>query len=95
MKVRMNYLTSESDLTTMHGYGINLWRNLFGVDIGVRYQQNRSDIIQVRTTNTTTTFGADISAFLTNQLTMMASFDLMSGLGSTSRSFFLELSRRF
>ena len=95
MNVRMNYLISQSDFTMMHGYGVNVQRNLFGVDIGVRYQQNRSDIIQAQMINTTTTLGTDMFAFLSNQLTLMASFDLMRGLGSTSRSFFLELSRRF
>jgi hypothetical protein len=93
--LRVNYLINESSFTLMYGYGINMQRNMYGVDIGIRYQQNRSEISQVQLTNTTTTFGADISAFLTNQLTLMGSFDLMRGLGSTSRSFFLELSRRF
>jgi hypothetical protein len=92
---RVNYLINESSFTMMHGYGINIQRNIFGVDVGIRYQLNRSEIHQVQITNTTTTLGIDISAFLTNQLTLMGSFDLMRGLGSTSRSFFVELSRRF
>jgi hypothetical protein len=95
VNIRMNYLINKSSFTLMNGYGINVQRNVFGVDVGVRYQQNRSEISQVQMTNTTTTFGTDISAFLTNQLTLMGSFDLMRGLGSTSRSFFIELSRRF
>jgi hypothetical protein len=93
--LRVIYLINESSFTLMHGYGINVQRNVFGMDIGVRYQQNSSEISQLHMKNTTTTFGTDISAFLTSQLTLMGSFDLMSGLGSTSRSFFLELSRRF
>jgi hypothetical protein len=92
---RANYLINKSSFTIMHGYGINVQRNVLGVDVGVRYQLNRSEINQVQVTNTTTTLGADISAFLTSQLTLMGSFDLMRGLGSTSRSFFVELSRRF
>jgi hypothetical protein len=92
---RVNYLINESSFTIMHGYGINVQRNISGVDFGIRYQLNRSAINQVQVTNTTTTLGADISAFLTSQLTLMGSFDLMRGLGSTSRSFFVELSRRF
>jgi hypothetical protein len=95
VNIRMNYLINKSSFTLMNGYGINVQRNVFGVDVGVRYQQNRSEISQVQMTNTTTTVGTDISAFLTNQLTLMGSFDLMRGLGSTSRSFFIELSRRF
>jgi hypothetical protein len=92
---RVNYLVNESTITTMHGYGFNVQRNMFGVDIGVRYQQNHSDILQVSMENTTTTLGADCSVFLTNQLTLMGSFDMVRGLGSTSRSIFIELSRRF
>ena len=92
---RVNYLINESSFTMMHGYGINIQRNVYDVDIGIRYQLNRSEIQQVHMTNTTTTLGLDFSAFLTNQLTMMGSFDLMRGLGSTSRSFFVELSWRF
>ena len=92
---RVNYLINESSFTILHGYGFNVQRNVLGMDVGVRYQLNRSEINQVQMTNTTTTLGADISAFLTNQLTLMGSFDLMRGLGSTSRSFFVELSRRF
>ena len=95
INLRLIYLTNESSLSTTQGYGFNLHRNIFGVDLGVRYQQNRSDIPQLNTINTTKTLGADCSAFLTNQLTLMASFDLMSGLGSTSKSIFIELSRRF
>jgi hypothetical protein len=93
--LRINYLINESSFTFMHGYGINVQRNVLGIDIGIRFQQNRSEMSQVQMTNTTTTIGADISAFLTRQFTLMGSVDLMRGLGSTSRSFFLELSRRF
>ena len=79
----------------MQGYGINIQRNIFGTDLGVRYQQNRSNVLQLNTTNITKTFGVDCSAFLASQLTLMGSFDLLSGLGSTSKSIFIELSRRF
>lgn len=95
VNVRMNYQINENLYTMTHGYGVNVQRNFFGVDLGLRFQQNRSKILQIRTTNTTTTLGADISVFLNNQLTLMGSFDSMRGLGSNSRSLFMELSRRF
>ena len=93
--VRLNYVVNESSFNLMHGFGVTLQRNIVGVDFGLRYQQNRSVISQIQLTSTTTTVGADVSAFLTNQLTLMGSFDLMQGLGMTTRSFYLELSRRF
>jgi hypothetical protein len=91
----VNYLVNESTITTMHGYGFSVQRNMLGVDIGIRYQQNRSDILLVNMENTTTTLGTDCSLFITNQMTLMGSFDMVHGLGSTSKSIYIELSRRF
>jgi hypothetical protein len=95
LNLRLLYLMDQSSVTTMKGYGINIQRNIFGADLGVRYQQNHSDVLQLNMTNITKTFGVDCSAFLTSQLTLMGSLDLLSGLGSTSKSIFIELSRRF
>jgi len=79
----------------MHGFGLSVQRNFFGVDCGVRYQQNQSDVRQLQVTSTTKTYGFDISTLITNQLSLIGSMDVMNGLGMTSTSFFLELSRRF
>ena len=93
--IRLNYLLNESILTRTHGYGINLQRNILGIDFGIRYQQNHSDIRQFALTNTTTTFGVDIGAMISRQITLIGSFDALQGLGSNSKSLFLELSWRF
>jgi hypothetical protein len=93
--IRMNYLLNENVLTRTQGYGINLQRNILGIDCGMRYQQNHSDIRQFTMTNTTTTFGVDIGAMISRQITLIGSFDALQGLGSNSKSLFLELSWRF
>jgi hypothetical protein len=93
--VRINYLLNENVLTRTQGYGINMQRNILGIDCGIRYQQNHSDIRQFSMTNTTTTFGVDIGAMISRQVTLIGSFDALQGLGSNSKSLFLELSWRF
>jgi hypothetical protein len=94
--IRMNYLLNENVLTRTQGYGINLQRNFIGmIDCGIRYQQNHSEIQQFALTNTTTTFGVDIGAMISRQITLIGSFDALQGLGSNSKSLFLELSWRF
>jgi hypothetical protein len=93
--IRMNYLLNENVVTRTQGYGINLQRNILGIDCGIRYQQNHSDIRQFTLTNTTTTFGVDIGAMISRQITLIGSFDALQGLGSNSKSLFLELSWRF
>ena len=93
--IRMNYLMNENVLTRTQGYGINLQRNILSIDCGIRYQQNRSDIRQFTLTNTTTTFGVDIGAMISRQITVIGSFDALHGLGSNSKSLFTELSWRF
>jgi hypothetical protein len=93
--IRMNYLLNENVLTRTQGFGINLQRNILGIDCGIRYQQNHSDIRQFTLTNTTTTFGIDIGAMISRQITLIGSFDALRGLGSNSKSLFLELSWRF
>jgi hypothetical protein len=95
INTRINYLINKNTFTMMHGYGINLQRTVFGVEIGVRFQENRSEVKQLRIANTTKTVGMDISAFLSNQYTLIGSFDLMHGAGSTTRLVYVELSRRF
>lgn len=93
--LRLNYLINQSSYAMMHGIGMNVQRNFFGVDCGVRFQQNRSDIQLLQTTMTSKTYGFDMSALITSQLSLIGSMDVMSGWGTTSTSFFLELSRRF
>ncbi len=93
--IRMNYLLNENVLTRTQGYGVNIQRNILGIDCGIRYQQNHSDIRRFSLTNTTTTFGVDIGAMISRQITLIGSFDALQGLGSNSKSLFLELSWRF
>jgi hypothetical protein len=95
INLRFNYLVNQNSYTHTHGFGINVQRNVFGMDIGFRFQQNRLDILRIQTINTTTTVGADMSVFLSNRLTLMASFDSLRGFGSSSRSLYLETSMRF
>jgi len=93
--IRLNYLLNESILTRTNGYGINMQRNILGIDCGIRYQQNHSDIRQFALTNTTTTFGVNIGAMISRQIILTGSFDALQGLGSNSKSLFFELSWRF
>jgi hypothetical protein len=95
VNIRLNFLINENTVAHTNGYGIALQRNVFGADCGIRYQQNKSEIRQLGIINITTTLGADLSIFLTRQLTFIGSYDKMDGLGSTSRSLFMELSWRF
>jgi hypothetical protein len=93
--IRLNYFLNENVLTFTQGYGINMQRNILGIDCGIRYQRNHSDIRQFTQTNTTTTFGIDIGAMISPQITLVGSFDALQGLGSNSKSLFFELSWRF
>jgi hypothetical protein len=93
--IRMNYLLNENVLIRTQGYGINMQRNILGIDCGIRYQQNHSEIRQFILKNTTTTIGVDIGAMIFRQMTLIGSFDALHGLGSNSKSLFLELSWRF
>lgn len=93
--MRMNYFLNENVLTRTQGYGISLQRNIFGIDCGIRCQQNHSDIRQLTMTNTTTTFGIDLGAMISRQITLIGNFDVLNGLSSNSKALFLELSWRF
>jgi hypothetical protein len=93
--IRLNYLFNESVLTRTQGYGINLQRNILGIDCGIHYQQNHSNIRQFALTSTATTFGTDIGVMISRQITLIGSVDLQHGLGYNTKSLFLELSWRF
>jgi hypothetical protein len=93
--VRATYNLTSNTFATARGYGVNLQRNLVGVDCTIRYQQSRYTLLQIEENNTSKTFGADIMAQLSKRLTWLASFDNVRGYGSAMNAVFTELSWRF
>ena len=93
--VRGTYTLSSNGFTSSQGYGVNLQRNVFGVDCTVRYQQSRYNILQLDESNVSQTLGADIMIFLSRQLSWITSYDGVRGYGSTMNSIFTEVSWRF
>ena len=93
--VRGTFTMTSNGFTTSEGYGINLQRNVFGLDCTLRYQQSRYRILQLDETNLSKTFGADVMAFLSTHLSLIMSYDSVHGYGSVMQSVFTELSWRF
>ena len=93
--VRGTFTMNENEFTSSRGYGINLQRNLLGIDIVLRYQQNRYSILQLNQGNTGETFGIDCMALFSKHFSFVASFDTMRGYGSNSYAIFTEFSWRF
>jgi hypothetical protein len=93
--VRATYTLNENEFTSSRGYGLNLERNIFGVDLALRYQQNQYRIVQLNQNNNGETFGADIMALFSRHLSFITSLDSMRGFGPNSYSIFGELSWRF
>jgi hypothetical protein len=93
--VRATYMMNENEFTSSRGYGFNLERSFFGVDLTVRYQQNQYRVLQLNQDNKGETFGADVMAVFTKHLSFVTSFDSMRGFGSNSYTIFTELSWRF
>jgi hypothetical protein len=92
---RGTYTMTSNEFTTSHGYGVNLQRNVFGVDLTVRYQQLKYNILQLNESNQSETFGADMMVLLSNRMSWIVSYDGVSGYGSRMNSLFTELSWRF
>jgi hypothetical protein len=93
--VRATYTMNENEFTSSRGYGLNLERNVLGVDLTLRYQQNQYRVLQINQDNKGETFGADIMALFSKHLSFVTSLDSMRGFGSNSYSIFSELSWRF
>jgi len=93
--IRATYTMNENEFTSSRGYGMNVQRNFFGVDLTVRYQQNRYRILQLSQDNKGETIGADMMALFTKHLSFVMSYDSMRGFGPNSYTVFTELSWRF
>jgi hypothetical protein len=93
--VRSSLTVSSNSMTSGIGYGINLQRNIYGVDATVRYQQSQYKILQFDQTSRNETFGLDIIVLLSNRLSFVTSVDATRGFGSNSNAIFSELSWRF
>jgi hypothetical protein len=93
--VRATYMMNENEFTSSRGYGLNLERNFFGVDLTVRYQQNQYRVLQLNQDNRGETLGMDVMALFSKHLSFVTSLDSMRGFGSNSISIFSELSWRF
>jgi hypothetical protein len=94
-QIRGTFSISENEYTHSQGYGINLQRNLFGVDAVLRYQRTRYRINQVSESTNAETLGADLMVFFARQLSMITSFDSVRGYGMNYYTVFTELSWRF
>jgi hypothetical protein len=92
---RGTYTMTSNGFTTSQGYGVNLQRNILGVDITARYQQSNYSILQLNESNRSETFGADVMVLLSSRLSWIMSYDGVSGYGSRMNSLFTELSWRF
>jgi hypothetical protein len=92
---RGTYTLTSNGFTTSQGYGVNLQRNIFGVDLTVRYQQSNYNILQLNESNRSETVGADMMVLLSNRMSWIVSYDGVSGYGSKMNSLFTELSWRF
>jgi hypothetical protein len=95
MMARGTYTMTSNGFTTSQGYGINLQRNILGVDLTVRYQQSNYNILQLDESNRSETFGADVMVLLSGRMSWIVSYDGISGYGSRMNSLFTELSWRF
>jgi hypothetical protein len=93
--VRGTYTMTSNGFTTSQGYGVNLQRNIFGVDFTARYQHSKYNILQLDESNQSETFGADMMVLLSNRLSWIVSYDGVGGYGSRMNSLFTELSWRF
>lgn len=93
--IRTSITLSSNNITSAMGYGINLQRNILGVDMTLRYQQSRYRIIQLDATNTGETFGIDIIVLVSDKLSFFTSVDAMRGFGSNANTLFSEISWRF
>jgi hypothetical protein len=92
--VRVTYMMNENEYTNSRGFGLNLQRDIFGVDCVVRYQQTHYKIYQLQQVNTGETFGADVMVLFTRRLSFVTSIDSMRGFGSNAFTIFSELSWR-
>ena len=92
---RGTYTMTSNGFTTSRGYGVNLQRNILGVDITARYQRSKYNILQLNESNQSETFGADMMVLLSSRLSWIMSYDGVSGYGSKMNSLFTELSWRF
>jgi hypothetical protein len=93
--IRATHTLTSNSFTTARGYGVNIQRNILGLDLSVRYQQSTYDIVQLGESNLSQTFGADIMARLTDRVSWLMSYDAIRGYGSTMNAVFTELSWRF
>ncbi len=95
VSLRANYLANDNSVALTHGYGVSLQRNLFGLDCGIRYQQNRSNILNLSMTAMSTTVGFDVAAIVVGNLNLIGSYDLMRESETRWNSLFMQLTWRF
>jgi hypothetical protein len=93
--IRMTLTMTNNAYTIARGYGVNLQRNVYGVDITFRFLQSKYDIVRLDERSTSQTLGLDLMAILTNQLSFVSSFDATRGYGPSSFTVFAELTWRF
>ena len=93
--IRATHTLTSNSFTTARGYGVNIQRNILGLDLSMRYQQSTYDIVQLGESNLGQTYGADIMTLLTSRVSWVMSFDAIRGYGSTMNAVFTELSWRF
>lgn len=95
VSLRANYLANENSVALTHGYGIALQRNMFGLDCGIRYQQNRSNILNLSLSAMSTSVGFDVAALIFAKLSVVGSYNLMRETDTRWNSLFVQLTWRF
>ncbi len=94
--IRSSAYVNNNTFSRSVGYGGEIQRNFFGmVDIGIRYQEYSNNIKRFEQKNFSKTIGADVVFAFSRMLSLYTSFDRLQGFGSTSNSFYTELSVRF
>ena len=96
LSLRGNYNTNRNELTTMAGYGLAAQATIARtVDLTLRFQENGYVVKQTHQRVRGKALGGDLMIFLTQSLTLLASYDRRDDYGMTSHAIFAEFGFKF
>lgn len=93
---RTNYTLSSNQYTSSNALSVNVERNVIdALQVTLYYQRARYTLKSIGENNISASFGGDLLWLLSQQLSLVVTYNRLDGFGRVSKTIFTEFSYRF